>query len=69
MIKNLVRVSVLAAALVATAVPAAQAAAAHPVPSAGIPGAPLLDGVLGALEVGNPAASPQSLLPAGVLGR
>ncbi|MFD0319011.1 hypothetical protein [Streptomyces flavalbus] len=68
MIKNLVRVSVLAAALLATAVPAAQAAW-HPVPSAGVPGAPFLNGVLGSLELGHPASSPQSLVPSGVLGR
>ncbi|MFD4263303.1 hypothetical protein ACFWR9_38275 [Streptomyces sp. NPDC058534] len=40
-----------------------------PGPSAGVPGAPLLNGRLGSLEVGHPATSPQSLLPEGVLGR
>ncbi|MEU3252322.1 hypothetical protein [Streptomyces sp. NPDC006997] len=70
MIKNLARVSVLAAALLATAVPAAQATvpAAPPAPSAGVPGASFLDSVLGSLELGHPASSPQSLLPTGVLG-
>ncbi|MFJ7147871.1 hypothetical protein ACIQVT_06690 [Streptomyces sp. NPDC100445] len=66
MIRKLVCASVLAAAFLAAA-PAAEAAV-KPVPSAGVPGAPLLRGLLGALEVGNPMASPQSLVPRGVLG-
>ncbi|KAA0929844.1 hypothetical protein [Streptomyces apricus] len=74
MIKKIACVSVLAAALLAAA-PAAQAASAPaqaasaPVPSAGAPGAGLLHSVLGALEVGNPVASPSKLLPSGLLGR
>ncbi|MBC7306425.1 MAG: hypothetical protein H5T80_05755 [Dietzia sp.] len=68
MIKKLVCVTVLATALL-TAAPAAQAATAHqPAPPAGIPGGPLLSGLLGSLEVGHPMASPQSLISAGVLG-
>jgi hypothetical protein len=67
MIKKLACVSVLATALLAAA-PAAEAAPA-PGPSAGVPGGPLLNGLLGSLEVGHPATSPQSLLPEGVLGR
>ncbi|MGP2438706.1 hypothetical protein [Streptomyces sp. JW3] len=68
MTKKLVCVSVLAAAFL-TAAPLAQAAPA-PGPDAlgGVPSAPLLKGLLGALEIGHPATSPQSLLPAGVLG-
>ncbi|MEU6452527.1 MULTISPECIES: hypothetical protein [unclassified Streptomyces] len=66
MIKKLVCVSVLAATVLVSA-PAAVAAPA-PDPSAGVPGAPLLSGLLGTLEVGHPAASPRSLLPAGILG-
>ncbi|MFG3099148.1 hypothetical protein ACGFZL_01210 [Streptomyces sp. NPDC048182] len=70
MIKQLATVTVLAASVLAAA-PVAQAAApaARPGPSAGVPGAPLLDGLLGILEVGHPAASAQSLVPGGVLGR
>ncbi|MCF2129251.1 hypothetical protein L1I79_22820 [Strepomyces sp. STD 3.1] len=66
MIKKLVCVSVLAATVLVSA-PAALAAPA-PDPSTGVPGAPLLSGLLGTLEVGHPAASPKSLLPAGILG-
>ncbi|MEU4658359.1 hypothetical protein AB0G32_31255 [Streptomyces sp. NPDC023723] len=66
MTKKLVCVSVLAAAFL-TAAPLAQAAPA-PDPLSGVPSAPLLKGLLGALEIGHPATSPQSLLPAGVLG-
>ncbi|MFF9049439.1 hypothetical protein [Streptomyces parvulus] len=67
MIKKLACVSVLAAALLVSA-PVAHSAPA-PGPSGGVPGAPLLNGLLGSLEVGHPATSPQSLLPQGVLGR
>ncbi|WP_395571758.1 hypothetical protein [Streptomyces sp. BK79] len=67
MIKKLACVSVIATALLAAA-PAA-GAAPEPGPSAGVPGGPLLNGLLGSLEVGHPATSPQSLLPEGVLGR
>ncbi|MFE5397892.1 hypothetical protein ACFQ9U_25435 [Streptomyces sp. NPDC056568] len=67
MIKKLACVSVMATALLASA-PAA-VAAPTPGPSSGVPGGPLLDGLLGTLEVGNPATSPQSLLPQGLLGR
>lgn len=66
MIKKLVCVSVLAAALLVSA--HAAGAAPAPGPSAGVPGAPFLSGLLGSLEVGHPATSPQSLLPEGVLG-
>ncbi|MET9252754.1 hypothetical protein [Streptomyces sp. NPDC003717] len=75
MIKQLATVTVLAASVLAAA-PVAQAAVAQaaapavrPGPSAGVPGAPLLDGLLGILKVGHPAASAQSLVPGGVLGR
>ncbi|GHC06611.1 MULTISPECIES: hypothetical protein [Streptomyces rochei group] len=67
MIKKLACASVLATALLAAA-PAAEAAP-EPGPSTGVPGAPLLDGLLGTLEIGHPATSPQSLLPEGLLGR
>ncbi|MFF8093134.1 hypothetical protein [Streptomyces sp. NPDC016675] len=67
MIKKLACVSVMATALLASA-PAAVAAPTSG-PSSDIPGGPLLDGLLGTLEVGNPATSPQSLLPEGLLGR
>ncbi|WP_320776439.1 hypothetical protein [Streptomyces sp. CRN 30] len=67
MIRKLACVSVLAVALLSAA-PAAQAAHTVPGPSGGVPAAPLLEGLLGALEVGNPATSPRSLVPAGVLG-
>ncbi|MEW2267758.1 hypothetical protein ACGF5T_35795 [Streptomyces sp. NPDC047853] len=67
MIKKLACLSVMATALLASAPPAV--AAPTPGPSSGIPGGPLLDGLLGTLEVGNPATSPQSVLPAGLLGR
>ncbi|MDQ1037228.1 opacity protein-like surface antigen [Streptomyces sp. V3I8] len=68
MIKKIACVSVMAVALL-TAAPAAQAAAAAPpAPSAGAPGADLLNGLLGSLEIGNPARSPSTLLPTGILG-
>ncbi|MFJ8150560.1 hypothetical protein ACIQ8D_26605 [Streptomyces sp. NPDC096094] len=67
MIKKLACASVMATALLASA-PAAEAAPA-PGPSAGVPGGPLLDSLLGTLEIGHPATSPQSLLPEGILGR
>ncbi|MFF8931360.1 hypothetical protein ACF1AO_29305 [Streptomyces longwoodensis] len=69
MIKKIACLSAVAAALLAA--PAAQAAPL-PHPSAGAPGAPgapFLNNLLGALEIGHPATSPQSLLPAGLLGR
>ncbi|MEU7427501.1 hypothetical protein [Streptomyces sp. NPDC040750] len=66
MIKKLAFATVLAAALLAAA-PAAEAAQS-PGPSAGVPGAPLLEGLLGSLEVGHPATSLQSIVPGGVLG-
>ncbi|MES4892370.1 hypothetical protein [Streptomyces sp. NPDC096012] len=68
MIKKLACVTVVAAALLAAA-PAAEAAAQHPVPSSGAPGASLLNGLLGSLEVGHPATSLQTLLPTGLAGR
>jgi hypothetical protein len=70
MIKKLALVSAVAAALLATA-PAAEAAQATraPAPSGGAPLVPFLNGVLGALEVGHPATSLQSILPAGTVGR
>ncbi|MBX4174847.1 MULTISPECIES: hypothetical protein [Streptomyces rochei group] len=67
MIKKLACASVMATALLAAA-PAAEAAP-EPGPSTGVPGGPLLDGLLGTLEIGHPATSPQSLLPEGLLGR
>ncbi|MBU6533505.1 hypothetical protein ACFUIW_19975 [Streptomyces sp. NPDC057245] len=69
MIKKLACVSVLAAALLVSAPLAEAAPVPVPEPSAGVPGGPLLNGLLGSLEVGHPATSPQSLLPAGILGR
>ncbi|MFE0811824.1 hypothetical protein ACFW4M_33400 [Streptomyces sp. NPDC058794] len=67
MIKKLACASVMAIALLAAA-PAAEAAP-DPAPSSGIPGGPLLNGLLGSLEIGHPATSPQSLLPEGLVGR
>ncbi|WP_221348622.1 hypothetical protein [Streptomyces beigongshangae] len=69
MIKKIACVSVLAGTLLATAPTAQAAAAAAPVPPAGAPGAGLLNGLLGSLEVGNPVASPSTLLPAGLVGK
>ncbi len=72
--KMLVRascLSALTAALLASA-PASHAAAVAaplPAPSAGAPGAPLVGGLLGSLEVGHPVTSLRTLVPAGVLGR
>ncbi|MCW5249630.1 MULTISPECIES: hypothetical protein [unclassified Streptomyces] len=79
MVKRLVCVSVLSAAVLAsaaataTAAPAAPAAPAEPsvpavsaVPLPGAPGVPLLEGVLGSLEVGHPVTSLTALLPDGV---
>ncbi|MBL1080905.1 hypothetical protein JK359_02770 [Streptomyces actinomycinicus] len=66
MIKKIACVTVLAAALLASA-PAAEAAPG-PVPPAGVPGVSLLRGILGSLEVGHPAASPATLLPSGLRG-
>jgi hypothetical protein len=62
--------SALTAALLASA-PASHAAVAAPLPapSAGAPGAPLVGGLLGSLEVGHPVTSLRTLVPAGVLGR
>ncbi|MGQ5593375.1 hypothetical protein ACUJ8N_09190 [Streptomyces sp. ESR1.13] len=67
MIKKLACVSVMATAVLVAA-PLAEAAP-EPGPSTGVPGGPLLNGLLGSLEVGHPATSPQSLLPAGLLAR
>ncbi|MFG2603422.1 hypothetical protein ACGFT2_07725 [Streptomyces sp. NPDC048514] len=67
MIKKLACVTVLAASLLATA-PAAEAAQA-PAPSTGAPGASLLNGLLGTLEIGHPATSLQTLLPTGLVGK
>ncbi|AIV38261.1 hypothetical protein D1J63_34725 [Streptomyces sp. KPB2] len=67
MIKKLACVSVMAGALLVSA-PVAEAAP-EPGPSTGVPGGRLLDSLLGSLEVGHPATSPQSLLPQGILGR
>lgn len=67
MIKKLACVCVMATSLLLSA-PLAEAAPV-PEPSAGVPGGPLLNGLLGSLEVGHPATSPQSLLPKGILGR
>jgi hypothetical protein len=66
MIKKFACVSAMAVALLASA-PTAQAAS--PTPSSGAPGVPLLDGLLGSLEVGHPVTSPRTLLPAGITGR
>ncbi|MFC8872900.1 hypothetical protein ACFUAC_35525 [Streptomyces sp. NPDC057148] len=67
MIKKLACASVMATALLAAA-PAAEAAH-EPVPSSGVPGGPLLNSLLGSLEIGHPATSPQSLLPERLVGR
>ncbi|MFG2356399.1 hypothetical protein [Streptomyces sp. NPDC048521] len=67
MIKKLACVTVMAAALLAAA-PAA-GAAPGPHSSTGAPGASLLRGLLGSLEVGHPATSLQTILPPGVTGR
>jgi hypothetical protein len=67
MIKKIACLSVVATALLAAA-PAAQAAPL-PRPSAGAPGASFLNDLLGALEIGHPAGSPQTLLPTGLLGK
>ncbi|GAA2732522.1 hypothetical protein GCM10010360_18920 [Streptomyces nogalater] len=71
MIKKLTCASVLAAALLATAAPAAEAAGAvrSPVPAAGAPGVPLLSGLVGSLQSGKPVTSLNTLIPPGVLGR
>lgn len=66
MIKKFACASVMAVALLASA-PAAQAA--PPAPSSGAPGVPLLEGLLGSLEVGHPVTSPSTLLPTGITGR
>ncbi|WP_161224326.1 hypothetical protein [Streptomyces sp. SID8352] len=80
MVKRLVCVSVLSAAVLAstatataTAAPAAPATPSEPsvpavsaVPLPGAPGVPLLEGVLGSLEVGHPVTSLTALLPDGV---
>ncbi|MFJ4470981.1 hypothetical protein ACIP2X_26355 [Streptomyces sp. NPDC089424] len=66
MIKKLVCVSVMATALVAAA-PAAQAAPA-PDPTQEVPATALLSGVLGALEVGHPVTSLNTILPNGLTG-
>jgi hypothetical protein len=68
MIKKFACVSAMAVALLASA-PAAAQAAAPPAPSSGAPGVPLLEGLLGSLEVGHPVTSPSTLLPAGITGR
>ncbi|GAA4804050.1 hypothetical protein [Streptomyces ziwulingensis] len=68
MIKKLATATATASALAVaflTVTPAAHAAPL-PEPSAGIPGGRFLEGLLGALEIGHPASSAQSLLPAGV---
>ncbi|MEV7994796.1 hypothetical protein AB0O67_23635 [Streptomyces sp. NPDC086077] len=67
MIKKLMCVSVMAAALVAAA-PAAQAAPA-PDTTKEVPGSALLGGLLGSLEVGHPVTPLNTILPSGVLGR
>jgi hypothetical protein len=66
MIKKLACLSVLAAALLASA-PAA-GAAVPPVPHAAVPGGALLAGLLGSVEAGHPATSLRTLLPEGVQG-
>ncbi|MCS0605379.1 hypothetical protein NX794_29860 [Streptomyces sp. LP11] len=67
MIKKLACATVVAAALVASA-PAAEAAPT-PGTSTGAPGTSLLNGLLGSLEIGYPATSLSTLLPAGLTGR
>ncbi|MEU6592604.1 hypothetical protein ABZ923_25815 [Streptomyces sp. NPDC046881] len=62
MIKKLACVTVLATALLAAA-PTAEAAP-RPAPPTAVPGAALLNGVLGSLEVGHPVTSLRTLLPA-----
>ncbi|MEW2284527.1 hypothetical protein [Streptomyces sp. NPDC047841] len=66
MIKELACVTVLTAALLASA--ATAEAGTRPAPPAAVPGASLLDGVLGALEIGHPVTSLKTVLPTGVRG-
>ncbi|POX64153.1 hypothetical protein C3492_07205 [Streptomyces sp. Ru62] len=67
MIKKLACVTVLTAALLASA--ATAEATPRPAPPTGVPGAALLDGILGSLEIGHPATSLRTILPTGVRGR
>ncbi|KOV95540.1 hypothetical protein [Streptomyces sp. NRRL B-3648] len=64
MIKKLACVTALAAAFLAAA-PTAEAAQ-RPAPPTAVPGAALLDGILGSLEVGHPVTSLRTLLPRGL---
>ncbi len=66
MIKKLACVTALAAALLASAPTAG--AATRPAPPTGVPGASLLNGILGSLEIGHPVTSLRTLLPTDVRG-
>ncbi|MGW2030155.1 hypothetical protein [Streptomyces sp. NPDC001811] len=66
MIKELACVTVLTTALLAAA--ATAEAGTRPAPHTAVPGAALLDGVLGSLEIGHPATSLRTVLPSGVRG-
>ncbi|MER6427561.1 hypothetical protein ABT272_07410 [Streptomyces sp900105245] len=67
MIKKIACASAVVAALLAAAAPAAEAAP-KPVPANGVPAAPLLNGILGSLEVGHPVTSLKTIVPTGVRG-
>ncbi|NKQ25944.1 hypothetical protein HF200_16245 [Streptomyces galbus] len=69
MIRKIACVSVMATAVLAAPAVSAAQAAPLPRPSAGAPGAALLNNLLGSLEIGHPATSPQPLLPSGLLGK
>ncbi|MEW2508792.1 hypothetical protein [Streptomyces sp. NPDC046870] len=66
MIKKLACVTVLTAALLASA--ATAEAGTRSTPPTAVPGAALLDGILGSLEIGHPATSLRTVLPPGVRG-
>lgn len=66
MIKKLACLTALTAALLASA-PAA-GAANRPAPPTGVPGASLVNGILGSLEIGHPVTSLKTLLPTDVRG-
>ncbi|CAM5472554.1 MULTISPECIES: hypothetical protein [Streptomyces] len=66
MIKKLACVTALTAALLASA--ATAEATTRPAPPTGAPGAALLDGILGSLEIGHPVTSLRTVLPTGVRG-
>ncbi|MGW2097289.1 hypothetical protein ACWCPX_06160 [Streptomyces olivaceoviridis] len=66
MVKKLACVTALTAALLASA--ATAEAGTRPAPPTGAPGAALLDGILGSLEIGHPVTSLRTVLPTGVRG-